>query len=89
MGQANSVTIYDCLNYSSKEETLSGDDSWYCRNCKDHVTAQKKMEVYKAPNYLIVHFKRFSHMRNQMFGTRKLNDFINFPVTGLDMSPYI
>jgi len=28
-------------------------------------------------------------MRNQMFGSRKLNDFINFPVTGLDMSPYV
>ena len=46
------------------------------------------MEVYKAPNYLIVHFKRFSHTRG-MFGGRKLNDFINFPVNGLDMSPYV
>ena len=24
-----------------------------------------------------------------MFGSRKINDFINFPVNGLDMGPYI
>lgn len=47
------------------------------------------MEVYSAPDYLIIHLKRFSHQRNQLFGSRKLNNFINFPVNGLDMSQYI
>ena len=70
------------------EETLSGNDKWYCGKCKNHVTAQKKMEVYKAPDHLIIHLKRFSHSRG-MWGGRKLNDLINFPVNGLDMSPYI
>ena len=89
MENANCVSIYDCLSYFALEETLSGNDSWYCSKCKDHVTANKKMEVYNAPNYLIIHLKRFSHQRNQLFGSRKLNDFINFPVNGLDMSNYI
>ena len=71
------------------EETLTGNDKWYCSKCKDHVTAKKKMEIWKAPDYLIIHLKRFSHTRNAMFGSRKLNDFINFPVNSLDMSPYI
>ena len=89
LNSTNSVSIYDCLNYFMMEETLSGNDKWYCSRCKDHVTAQKKMEVYKAPDYLIIHLKRFSHQRNVMFGSRKLNDFINYPVNGLDMGPYI
>mmetsp|Transcript_27188 Transcript_27188/g.31888 ORF Transcript_27188/g.31888 Transcript_27188/m.31888 type:complete len:86 (+) Transcript_27188:2016-2273(+) len=80
------VSIYDCLNFSQMEETLSGNDKWYCGRCKDHVTAQKKMEVYRAPDYLIIHLKRFSHTRNSMFGSRKINDHINFPVNGLDLS---
>jgi ubiquitin carboxyl-terminal hydrolase 4/11/15 len=71
------------------EETLSGNDKWFCGKCKDHVTAYKKMEVYKAPDYLIIHFKRFSHQRNVMFGSRKINDLVNFPTTGLDMSKYV
>lgn len=89
MSNSNRVSIYDCLNYFAMEETLTGNDKWYCSRCKDHVTAQKKMEVYKAPDYLIIHLKRFSHQRNTMFGSRKINDFINFPVNGLDMAPYI
>ncbi len=83
------VNIYDCLNNFSMEETLSGNDKWYCGKCKEHVTAFKKMEVYKAPDYLIIHLKRFSHQRNVMFGSRKISDIINFPVSGLDMSKYL
>lgn len=89
MAKPGSINLYDCLNYFSMEETLSGNDKWYCSKCKDHVNAQKKMEIYRAPNYLIIHLKRFSHQRHMMFGSRKLNDFINFPVTGLNMTPYI
>ena len=71
------------------EETLTGNDKWYCSKCRDHVTANKKMEIWKAPDYLIIHLKRFSHSRNSMFSSRKLSDMIDFPVNSLDMSPYI
>jgi len=81
--------LYDCLNFFSAEETLSGNDKWYCGQCKDHVNASKKMEVYNAPEFLIIHLKRFSHTRNAMFGSRKLSDMVEFPVDGLDMTPYI
>lgn len=83
------INLYDCMNYFTNEETLRGDDKWYCSKCKDHVNALKKMEVYKAPEYLIIHLKRFSHNRNQMFGSRKLNDYIEFPNEGLNMTPFI
>ena len=53
------------------------------------MNAQKKMEVYRAPDYLIIHLKRFSHNRNSMFGSRKINELINFPVNGLDLSNYV
>ena len=36
---AGSINLYDCLNYFSVEETLRGDDKWYCGKCKDHVNA--------------------------------------------------
>ena len=86
---SSAISIYDCLNFSQMEETLSGNDKWYCSKCKDHVNAQKKMEIYRAPDYLIIHFKRFSHNRNSMFGSRKINELINFPVTGLDLTQYV
>ena len=47
------------------------------------------MEVYKAPEFLIIQMKRFAHTRGGMFGSRKLGDFVDFPVNGLDMTPYL
>ncbi len=46
------------------------------------------MELYKTPEILIVHFKRFSHQRG-FFGGRKINDFIGFPVKGLNLTDYV
>jgi ubiquitin C-terminal hydrolase len=67
---------------------LKGADKWYCGKCKNHVVATKKMEIYSAPDYLIVHLKRFSHSRG-MWGGRKVGDLITFPVEGLDLTKYI
>ena len=39
MEGSSNPSIYDCLNYFSMEETLTGNDKWYCSKCKDHVTA--------------------------------------------------
>lgn len=83
------INVYDCLSCFSQEETLSGHDKWYCSKCQDHVTAFKKMEIYKAPEFLLVHFKRFSHTRNSVLGSRKLNNHIDFPVRGLDLTPFV
>jgi ubiquitin carboxyl-terminal hydrolase 4/11 len=73
------------MKYFSTEEVLTGNDKWYCGKCKDHVVATKKMEIYSAPDYLIVHLKRFSHSRG-MFGGRKINSQIHFPTEGLDLT---
>lgn len=44
------------------------------------------MEIYKTPEFLIVHLKRFSYTRNSYFGSRKLGTFVDFPVVGLDLT---
>lgn len=80
--------MYQCLKYFAKDETLNGDEKWYCSKCKDHVVALKKMEIYNAPNFLIIHLKRFSHSRG-MWGARKINQQVTFPVEGLDLTKYV
>lgn len=47
------------------------------------------MEIYKIPECLIIHFKRFSHTRNSLFGSKKLQDKIDFPIESLNMSNYV
>lgn len=61
MGGSKNLSIYDCFSCFGQEETLAGNDKWYCSKCKDHVPAFKKMEIYKTPEFLVVHLKRFSH----------------------------
>ncbi|CDW86593.1 ubiquitin carboxyl-terminal hydrolase [Stylonychia lemnae] len=83
----NAISIYDCFNWFSQEETLTGNDMWYCPTCKSHQIALKKMEIYKCPDYLIVHLKRFSHAKSLY--SRKLEEIIEFPVENLDLSKQI
>jgi len=83
------ISIYDCISWFSQEETLTGNDRWYCSNCKQHQNALKKMEVYKAPEFLIIHLKRFFHQRASLFGSRKIQEYIDFPLEGLDLTHYV
>ena len=47
------------------------------------------MEVYKCPEYLIIHLKRFSHQRASFFNSRKIEELIEYPITNLDLSQHI
>ena len=69
------LNLTDCLKYFQQEEILKGDDKWYCSKCKQHVVATKRMEIWSAPDHLIIHLKRFSHTRG-MFGGRKINQLV-------------
>ncbi|KAI3638683.1 hypothetical protein MIR68_003181 [Amoeboaphelidium protococcarum] len=79
------VSLYDCFKYFSTPEILGENDAWYCPRCKKHQQASKKMDLYKLPDVLVVHLKRFSHTRNRR---DKIENFIDFPVYGLDLSEY-
>lgn len=79
----NGITLDDCLNEFGKEEILSEMDTWYCPRCKEHRRASKKFELWKTPDILVMHLKRFSSsgMRRD-----KLDVFVDFPIEGLDLS---
>ena len=44
------------------------------------------MDLYKVPNYLIIHLKRF---KNSTFQAEKNVLKINFPLKNLDLSNYV
>ncbi|KAK4055840.1 hypothetical protein OIO90_003095 [Microbotryomycetes sp. JL221] len=80
------LTIQDCLTEFTKEEQLGENDTWYCSTCKKHQQATKKVELWKVPDILVFAFKRFSSNR---YSRDKIDDFIEFPLEGFDMSPYV
>ncbi|KAJ0391978.1 hypothetical protein P43SY_002887 [Pythium insidiosum] len=87
-GQKNgdAITLYDCFQNFTKPETLDQANLWYCSRCKEHRQARKTMEIWKLPDVLIVSLKRFEY-RNEILRD-KLDVFVDFPLEGLDMSPF-
>ena len=78
----NGVTLEDCLNEFGKQETLSENNAWYCPRCKEHRQAQKKFELWRTPDILVMHLKRFSSNRNFR---DKLDLPVVYPLQGLDL----
>lgn len=79
--------IYQCLQSYCQEEMLSGDEVWKCPYCKCEREATKQIIVTRAPQILVVHFKRFSASKTQM--ARKIHTPIEFPLHGLRMDDFV
>ena len=79
--------IYDCLHSYCQEEKLSGDEVWKCPYCKCEREATKKITITRAPQILVVHFKRFSASKSET--ARKLHTPINFPLHQLNIGAYM
>ncbi|KAL6714448.1 ubiquitin-specific protease doa4 [Lecanora helva] len=80
-------TIDDCLRSYCKEERLSGDEVWKCPYCKCEREATKQITITRAPQFMVVHFKRFEMRRGE--SAKKVHTPINFPLFGLNMEPYM
>lgn len=77
------ITLDDCLDLFSKAELLSKDDLWYCSKCKVLRQATKTIDLWKIPDIFTIHVKRFASFRSFR---DKLDDTVQFPLEGLDMT---
>ncbi|GAN08057.1 ubiquitin carboxyl-terminal hydrolase 4-like [Mucor ambiguus] len=77
------ITLSDCLDEFTGDEHLDDQDSWYCPRCKKHQRALKKMDIWKLPEIIVVHLKRFSQVRHWR---NKVDTMIDFPLKELDMT---
>mmetsp|Transcript_18398 Transcript_18398/g.33091 ORF Transcript_18398/g.33091 Transcript_18398/m.33091 type:complete len:952 (-) Transcript_18398:22-2877(-) len=80
------LTLDDCLRYSTDPEKLRQENSVYCGKCQAHVQGIKKMSIFRLPQVLILHLKRFKHSGGFL---KKLDTLIRFPVNDLDMTDYL
>ncbi|XP_022958477.1 ubiquitin carboxyl-terminal hydrolase 9-like isoform X2 [Cucurbita moschata] len=80
------TSLFSCLEAFLTEEPLGPDDMWYCPVCKEHGQATKKLDLWKLPEIIVFHLKRFSYRR---YLKRKLDTFVDFPIHNLDLSKYV
>jgi len=79
----DTFSLVECLKEYSKEERLEEGEKWYCPKCKDIKESTKKIEIWKLPNILIIHFKRFKFTRHKRC---KIRSCINFPIYDFDLT---
>ncbi|KAI0527778.1 hypothetical protein F5B22DRAFT_3774 [Xylaria bambusicola] len=77
------LTLDECLDEFERDEILSEQDMWYCPRCKEHRRASKKLDLWKTPDILIIHLKRFS---SSGFRRDKLETLVDFPTENLDIT---
>jgi len=80
------VTLDQCFQTFTRAERLDENNMWYCNECKKHVRALKTMELWRLPNVLVVHLKRFEF--KHALRRDKLDTFVDFPLEALDMAQY-
>lgn len=83
---ARGISLRDCLDEFTREEKLGEDDLWYCPRCKKHQQATKRFDLWKIPDVLVVHLKRFSNSR---ILRDKIDTFVDFPLEGLDLTDMV
>lgn len=92
------ITLEECLQLFTSEETLDQANSWYCGTCKTHRQATKTIQFWRLPKILIIGLKRFEQMSGVVLGygnrlqqgvhREKISTFVDFPIDGLDISPF-
>lgn len=76
LGNAPSmVDLNDCFEEHLKPEEI---DEWNCEKCQSNQKATKKLEIFKLPKVLIIHFKRFL-IDFRTGGWRKNQASVNYP----------
>ncbi len=71
--------IYDCLNQFFSSEILP--DDYKCEKCKKKSKASKKFILYRTPQILVLHLKRFKIFPRK----KKISDTIKFPIQNLNI----
>lgn len=81
--KSRGITLDECLDEFERAEILSEQDMWYCPRCKEHRRASKKFELWKTPDILVAHLKRFS---SSGYRRDKLDVVVDFPIENLDLT---
>ncbi|KAJ6235139.1 ubiquitin carboxyl-terminal hydrolase 11 [Anaeramoeba flamelloides] len=82
---SSQTSLSKCIDCFLTTEKLSKENTWYCSDCKEHVQAWKKFDIWELPNVLIIQLKRFTQSR---YSRRKIDKYVEFPEI-LDMCDYL
>jgi hypothetical protein len=74
-----------CLDEFCKINQLDLNDCWRCPRCKENREGKQNMNLWRLPDLLTFHIKRFNCSARWR---EKISTKVNFPLTGLDVSEW-
>jgi len=77
------IPVQDCLKIFTKNEKLSENDSRYCPQCQTHRQAFKKIDLWKLPQVLLIHLKRFTQSRE------KMTHLVKYPLSNFSLAEFV
>ncbi|KAL3102229.1 hypothetical protein niasHS_003638 [Heterodera schachtii] len=80
------ISLEQCLGSFFSVDYLHGDDMYKCEQCKRLRNGTKICSLTRLPQVLVIHLKRF---RNEGMYNVKLGSKVAFPLTDLDLRPFI
>ncbi|KAK9692624.1 ubiquitin carboxyl-terminal hydrolase, variant 2 [Basidiobolus ranarum] len=80
------ITLDECLEEFMKEEQLGEGNLWFCSNCQKYQRATKKIDLWKLPEVLVIHLKRFYHTNSYR---KKLEVFVDFPSEFINLAKWL
>lgn len=78
------VSLQDCLSIFFGSDPLEGDNEYSCEKCTKRNRGIKYLKILDLPEVLCIHLKRYESV-----GSAKINTHVTFPLTGLDLSPFM
>jgi len=74
-----------------EHESLDSSNSFSCSSCEKSVSAEKRLELWDLPEFLVINLKRYSTKMLTTGGilSQKSEKKVSFPLRGLDMTPFL
>lgn len=84
-GGSAGIDLSYCLKEFCKVQKLSLSDNWKCPVCKEKREGGQNMNLWRLPDVLTFHIKRFNMSARWH---EKITTKVNFPLTGLEMKDF-
>lgn len=82
----SSCTLDNCLRSHFSTTTLEGDSCWNCPRCKQPRKSSRTSKLWKPPQVLVIHLKRFALFYGDF---EKNTASVTFEPASFDVSPYM
>ena len=81
IGNTEKIPLSNCLQEFFTPEILQGENAWECERCHERGIAIKTLCIWKYPEILCLHFKRFqTHFKNSKIVSSKNNTPVGYDI---------